>query len=1166
MLENTYKIDPAFNKDLVLAYQPPPIIDASHLPTLSKHWLDDLQKIICTADPRLMPNCINKHLGYASNYPAKNLLKEQIQLIFHRLQGNLDSKLGSLSPDNRQALLCKLTEEINNCSAGFHNRVNIIVDSFQQPRNLDELLYMVRKRLVENVAAQLSQEVHGEIHAWNRVSVIAAADGLGIKANLAEDIHHGSLSESKIRRALQQMFARYFTPFFLPNLLINAFIELIPELEVEKQSENGLCLQTQEKITSLIKQCLPQFINENPKNTKDPNSWKNYFEKKTNKKDPFIFRFNDINYEKLYHSFYYALLNNNYFTTPKINTLLENAYYNLFLNNTDTFYSPESIICKLFNEHQYYSLLAQLVELRKKYPIFYETHINNPINLKMNEIFVRNCLDFNDFLKNQLIISEEYSEEIAQGFQLILNLKLTRKEYIIGELANSLLETNKANFNLLMLGALNNLELVKTIFAFVKKNEAFISPQIAEKMLLMKNSDHCNALMIAANKQRDAIITILGFLKNYIGRFASDTLYKLFSQQQKEDSYTALTLAARDNPDLLNSILRFFTENIKIDSETFRKLLFPENSNGACTALMLAIKNQADSSLLILNFISKNIKSFDYGVLQKMFLEKDENGFTILMLAAQYHAEGLSALLGLLERKLFTVDFLSALFLEINSQKYNFLMLATKHQPETIATILEFIKKRRLFNSNLARLLSDKNNQGDNALMLSRYHPTAMMSIIEFINNINKRNNSVIAQSLADIFLIKNKAGLNLLMLLAKDEPQSLQLIFEFIEKNPDQFTKENLSNLFQDKNRFGYNCLMLAAHNHYASTEAILNFILKNPIIFSPTFIDQYITAVNSEKNNALMIAATYQPQIVKLLLDFLTNNVAPIGPIRIDTLKKVVFEKVHDKEAACAVFFGGRYNYYKSVLLVTSQLNDSTAVNALLKFIDHHIQSLGIEVFIDLLTEKDYKNNYIFFPACSYYPDTLKNILKFIANSATHEKLIPVQHFSTKFIFDQLDRWKIETDEDKKLFDKVIEKCSAFLLIHFNKDLFAETSQNLKLITDKLFACYLNELKDRKANNITYTTNFSFFKWRYSTTQKLEAALALQKVLDSYDVNKAQALTKLKHQFPGVIRWRLGNLFAVYQKIAELELELEYDTYDAFELDLVNATFPGVKTSYFI
>ncbi len=1155
MLENSYKIDPAFNKDLVLAYQPSPVMDASELPTPSKQWLNDLQKIICAANPRLLPNCLNKHLG-ASDYQAKNLLKEQLQIIYHRLQGNLDAKLGKLSPDNYQALLCKLTEEINNCSAGFHNRINIIVDSFQQPRNLDELLYIVRKRLVENVATHLSNEVH----AWNRVSVVAATDGLGIKANLSNDIYSGNLAEPKIRQALQKKFTKYFTPFYLPNLLINAFKELIPELEIEKQSENGLCLQTQEKIKSLIKQFLPEFINENPKNSNDPNSWKNYFEIEADKKNLFIFKFTDINYEKLYQSFYYTLLNNNYFTTPKINTLLENAYYNLFLSNKDL-HSPEIIISELFNEHQYYSLLAQLVELKTKYPIFYEENIVNPRNIKTTALFIKNCLVFNDFLTHQLAISEQYSKEITEGFLLILNLNLPRKEFLIEQIAHSLLVTNKANFNLLMLGALNNLELVKAIFAFLKKNESFISPEIAEKMLLMKNSDHCNALMIAVNKQRGAIITILGFLKNYIGRFANDTLYKLFTQQQKEDSNTALTLAARDNNDLLNTILGFFTDNLRIDGETFRKLLFPENSNGACTALMLAIKNQADSSLSILIFISKNIKSFDHEVLKRMFSEKDEKGFTLLMLAAQYHAEALTALIDLLERKLFSEEFLVSLFLEKNAQKYNFLMLAAEYQqPETLAAILGFIhKKRRIFYPYLNNLLFTKNHRGYNALMLSRHHPQGMMAIIKFIS---KQPKSSIPLSISEIFLIKNAAGLNLLMLLAKDSPESLSLIFEFIEKNFDRFNKENLLSLFQDKSLLGYNCLMLAARNQYHNTDALLNFILKKPKIFSSQFIDQYIASHDKNKANALMIAATYQPITVGLLLEFLTMNSAPKGPISIDTLKKVVFEKIHDKEAANAVFFGGRYNYYKSVLLVTSQFEDPTAVNALLKFIDHHIDLLGIEVFIDLLTEKDYQDDLIFGPACANYPGVLKKTLLLIANSATDEILIPVKELCAKFIFTQLARWPLPADRaDQKLFDKVIEQCSAFLLTYFNKDFFAETSHNLKRVTDKLFACYLNELEDRKAKKIHYTTRFSFFKWRYSTAQKLEAALALQKVIENNHPDKEQTLSNLNYHYPAVGLCRLGKLFAAYQDIANLQ-----EGYDAFELNMIQAVIPRCRTSYFI
>src|SRR5436190_2207148 len=1152
MLEDIYKMNPALNEK-VLAYTPPPSVDIT-LPILASNWLDELQKMISEADPQLSPNCLYKHIGDKSSYRAcaKNFLQKQSQLIYHRLQGNLDVELGALSPGDRQALIFKLTEEIENCSEGLHNRVNTIVDSFQQPRNLDELLYVVRKRLVENVATQLTKE----IHTWNGVSMIAAVSGFGIKANCSEDIYSGNLPTATIRRALQQTFAKYFTPYSLPNLLIAAFKELIPELEIEKKSENGIGLQTQEKISGLIKAFLPEHINKNSGDSNDPNNWINYFKIPAHEKNALIFRFVDINSEKMYQSFYYALLNKKYFKNSKPNTLIENAYSNLFLNNSGKFDSPEPIISKLFDEHQYYSLLAQLVKLKEKYPIFYKENIYNTKIKKMQTTFLKNCLAFNDFLSQQLAISEQYSKEITQGFQLILNLNL-RNEFVIEQIANSLLVTDKQHFNLLMLGTLNNMELVKNIFDFFKKYEKFINPKIDEKMLLMKNKDHCNAIMIAANKQKEAIFTILGFLSTHIGRLANDTLYKLFTQQQKQDSNTVLTLTACDNSDLLKNILYFFTEHLSINGETFRKLFFPENSNGACTALMLAIKNQADTSLSILKYIAINIKNFDPEVSRKIFLEKNQDGFTILMLAARYHPKVLSTLLTLLnEHQIFPEDFLTSLFLEKNSQNYNFLMLAAECHPQAIAIILEFInKKRKIFSPYLPKLLFDKNYQGYNTLILSRHHPEVMMSILKFICNLPK---VVISKTVAEIFLTKNNVGFNFLMLLAKDKPQSLQLIFEFIEKNPDRFSKENLLSLIQEKGRNRYNCLMLAAQNHYDATAAILAFIQKKPKIFSSEFVEQFIATHDGNRTNALMLAATYQPKIVGLLLDFITKKAAPNGPIRIDTLKEIVFEKVHDKKVANAVFFGGRFGYYKSVLLVTSQLTDPTAVNALLKFIDHHIDSLGIEVFIDLLTEKDYQDNYIFSPACSEYPGTLKKILNFIADSATHEALIPVKNFCAQFIFQQLARWSLATTADQELFDKVIEKCSGFLLTDFNKDFFAEMPHNLKPVTDKLFACYLNELEDRKVKKIHYTTNFSFFKWRYSTTQKWDAAHALQKVLNSHWINKAEALIKLKSQYPAIALCRLGNLFAAYQEIVNLQ------SYEAFEFDIVNAAIPLCRTSY--
>jgi hypothetical protein len=1117
-----YQMDPAFNKNLVFAYQPPPEIDPSTLPTLAENWLDDLQKIACTTNNKLPSHCFAKHLGETSDYRAKIPLLEQLQLIYHRLLGNLDAELGELSADHRHGLIYKLTEEIKQCTEGFHNRVNIIVDSFHKPRNLAELLYIVRNRIVQEIATQLTDEVH----AWNGVSVIAAIDGIGIKPNFPNDTYTGSLSASKIRCALQQTFAEKFTPFNLPCFLIDAFIGFIPELEIEKNEENGICLQTQEKITRLIELFLPKYINEK---SESENNWKNYFKLSRNEKNPLVFSFVNVNWEKMYQSFYQALSDQNYFKKPQINTLLDSAYQNLFLESKQ-FKAPTNVITRLFKEQNYPELLTQLVELQTRFPKYYK-------KISKNKVFADFCLPFLNYLTIQLEISKEYSEKIMQGFLLIIRLDLHRKNFIIEKIANTFLVKNKNGFNLLMLGALNNLDLVTDILAFLKTHEKIVNPEIAEQMLLMKNSDHCNALMIAANKQAEAICTILGFLTSHLGRFANDTLRKLFTQQQIKGSDTAVTLTARNHPDMLNNVLAFITENMSIEGEIFHKVLFPEHAAGTCNALMLALKNQANTTFSILKFISKNIRNFDSKALRKMFLEKDENGFTILMLTVRYHPNALPILLKLFEHKIFfSTEYLTALFLEKNLLNYNFLMLAAEYQPKSVPIILQFIhNKQKIFNPSLEEILLIENKKGCNSLMLSRHHPEAMTSIIDFIYQQPK---GVFSRSLEEIFLLENNSGLNFFMLLAKDKPQSLKQVLEFIEKHLNLFTKENLQTLISKKSEQEYNSFMLAARNQYDAVVLILNFIQKNPKIFLPEFVNELILAHDQNRCNALMIAATHRPKVVKLLLTFLTDNIAP-GPISTDTIKEFVFNKIHDKQASYAIFFGGRYDYYKSVLSVTSELEDQTPINALLSFIDDHIELLGIEVFIDLLKEQDTQGNYIFRSACTRSPILMKNTLNFLAHSVNNEDLMPIQNLAAYFIFEQLACWSIKTVTDQELLDKIIVNCSVPLLIYFDKDYFAEKPNNLKIVTDKLFRCYLNELEDRKIKKITYTTRFSFFKWRYSTAQKLEAAQALEKVLDTKDFVTGVNLFQLKHQYPALTEARLGNLFAAYQQIDLLEAE---------------------------
>jgi len=914
-MQNEYQINPAFNKDLVFSFQPPPTIDISILPKLPDDWMDDLQKIICRTDDALPKDILNAHLGETSHYVAKKKLSNQLQLIYHRLQGNLDSELGTLLADDRKAIIVKLSEEIIYCTEGLHNRANIIVDSFHKAQNFAELLCVVRTNLVKEVAQKLSTEVH----AQNHVELIAAYDGLGIKVNFPEDKYVGALTDISIRRALQQEFYHNFTPFHLPYLLINTFRELIPEFEIEKNHKDGLTGQTIEKITALIKCFLPAYINEKPNN---PNYWQNYFKKNS---DEDYFSIVNINFEKLYRSFYYALSNQNYLKNPQINTLLDCGYYDLFLRKKNSL-SPKLLICKLLSEERHAELLEQLAELNARFPNYYKEECRITTTAHYRDRFI-------NYLTQHLKISREYSQEIMLGFSLVIRFSLSKNNcYDIEKIAASFLIQNKAGFNLLMLGALNQPILINDIFSFFKAHKDILDDKIAEKMLLMKNKANLNALMIAtmhhsdavtmildfieshiqdldnnllqefflekqannynvlmlaASKQAESTVTILGFLTTHISRFANDTLRKLFTQQQK-DNYTTVTLTARDHPALLKNIFSFISNHIKFDREALGKLLFPENSNGTCTALMRAVANQVEAIDSILNFISANIENFNSEILEKIFLEKDQNGFTILTLAARYQPKTLELMLNFINKhySYFYIKNIPELFLEKNQDNYNCLMLAAEFQPESVPIILNFIiKKIAIFKPHLEQILCNRNKKGYHSVMLACHHPEALRSIIYFIN---LQENAQILVIFKKLFFEKHESALTILMLAARHQPTSLKLILNCINKHYNYFYIENIPELFLEKDQNNYNCLMFATEFQPTSVPIILNFIIKRVAIFKP-HLEQILFNRNKKGCHSVMLAR-HHPKALRSIIDFINLQTNAQTSV---ILKKLFFEK---------------------------------------------------------------------------------------------------------------------------------------------------------------------------------------------------------------------------------------------------------------------------------
>ena len=1047
---NGYQFDAALNLDKVFKCTPPPKINFSILPKLAKDWRAELEVILYQSESCLEKKSLEKHLGADSSYQSKKILAEQLQLIYYRLQGDLDTELGQLSDDARKALLSKLTEEITQCTAGFHNRVNAIVASFQRPRNLEQLLYLVRTTIVEEVAFSLTNEVH----AWNQVSVIAATEGLGIKPIFSGDPHSGNLIDDSIGKALREKFQKKFTPFNLPNLLVHALMGLLPELEVEKSEietgeKEGLCSETVEKIIKLIKCYVPNSI------TSDPLDWQKYF----NIYEDCIF---NVNWNAVYRYFYQELSKENYFKqAPEIHHLVDRAYYHLTLTEPDPTDHESSYINQLFDNQLFdekdysnfdSSLLYQLEKLEINFPDYYRHVTGNPSLIKRS-------VELIPYLQKKFPDSENYRSGIMQGFHLLTTLNLEVDEYVILRIAYTLLLKNQINYTPLMLAALNDPNIVEGILKFLIQHQTIIDIDICRQLFLAKDKydrnalmlavayqpiaatlmlsffdtyllsspdktikksavdliqeiflekqgNNYNVLMLAASKRAQIALNILGFLTKHISSFAQNTLQTLFTAKQG-NSYTAFTSTASNHPEYVKNILSFIEKHIKkFDPEALRELFFSGQQGTACTALMLAADNQAEATQAILDFITAYIEKFDPKLIRQMFLEKDGREDTALMSAA-------------------------------------------KAQTETVKIILSFIEQHR-------------NIFFDEQLLIAE-------------------------------------------ILLAKDE--------------------------------FGTTALMLAAEN---------------------------------------------QPNAMILLLNFINKN---IDILNIQVIRELLFKEIHDYEASMGVFLGGRFNTRKT-LLMAAERKHPQVTEALLSFIDEHIERLMLEkrkhpqtastldehakrlepdILTQLLLEKDGAGNNPFMRACTKHPRTMNGTLNFIANITEMESgaFNSVQTEIANFIFMQLARMSLEEPEEKTIVDKILLSSSPLLLTHFTKNYFAERPANLAYITNQLFECYLEELEDRTVRHISYTTPFSFFGWRYSTREKMDAAKKLKEIvqLDSFSLQQLNELDKKNRYHWPLTESRLGNLFAAYRSIADNAVDNRAETLHI--LDNNNTITPIEKPS---
>lgn len=141
-------------------------------------WLDALIHL-CSPATRAQ---FEKHIGYNATYTQKTELLASLQFHYAALSGQLQdiNPVFNLPEDQKKAIIDKLTECIQNCTPGFHERVDSIFEQYFPTITIDRVLESIRRHIVERVATQVTDEVH----ANNRFFKDALNMGLGVHSKV----------------------------------------------------------------------------------------------------------------------------------------------------------------------------------------------------------------------------------------------------------------------------------------------------------------------------------------------------------------------------------------------------------------------------------------------------------------------------------------------------------------------------------------------------------------------------------------------------------------------------------------------------------------------------------------------------------------------------------------------------------------------------------------------------------------------------------------------------------------------------------------------------------------------------------------------------------------------------------------------------------------------
>ncbi len=871
----SYTFDPCLNLNKLFQNTPPSTLQIDNLPQLPTDWLTELENKCREINPYLEKNIFLKHIGRNSKYKLKTALLEQLSYIYYRTSGHLHAEL--FDHESNKIILLALIEDIEQCTPGFHIRVNTLVNSFQTPTTLNQLLYLVRKNIVQEIACNLTNSVKSiyQVHVADRVSRVAHKQGLGIEPNIHKDRYKSLLSGDKIRQVLNDEFPKHFTPFKIPFLLAEQLQLILNLYRYRGAKETGYATGPAEYMLAII-----QFFLTNPAKAN------------TNKLYPFFIldkfddefdgptRIYDLNWHLIRQFFFQKLIEEEFISIPHPANLIDYAYYQALVPEKANAELETKCIQHYLTQQNYAALIEDLNLIQNKFPDYWQTIIKTPIIIKNIDIFFK-------FLKEQPV-------DTANAKQLLKKINFTYtllfsqpKEFVLKKIiVGTKIILTSVNHNLLLKSVKYRHEIIKDFFniLFDTSDKPF---QLFFDMLSKPNSDGTNLLMLAGRYQTETIGFILALISKHIDRFTKEDVLSLFLSQNN-DGWSFLSLMALHHSDAMQFILDFFIRHpLHFDMEIISTLFLQKNNQG-WNFLQLLIRYQPENPVKLgLDFISEKFRFTDDIKWLKLVLNKQQTGY-ILRLAAQSNHTTLTSILNFTSKhiKHLNDQTLQDFFLDSNDKGWNCLHIAAYNNATNLTLILEFIQQHidRFNATTLCRLFLAKNQTLHNFLHFAAYYLPAdsLEKIFGFIrNNIQLFDKTFLRQ----LFLQQNSDGWSFLSAAYLDSAK-IKIILTFINDHSDKFVQETIKEIILQKNKHDYTCLHLTTRFQPDSLEIILNFIDQRFDIFpdelKPLFQNtcklKLITTLFRKKNtpakNLLDLSLKHQPESAAHISGFLDTH----------------------------------------------------------------------------------------------------------------------------------------------------------------------------------------------------------------------------------------------------------------------------------------------------